>query len=242
MGRIGTGIVLATALGCAGATRGPAGVDAGVGSVAMVDHVIVAIDTLERGIALLERATGVRPAMGGVHPGRGTQNALLSLGAATYLELLAPNPADSAGPATVTAMAGYRDLTPVGWAAGTADAGALHRELTARGVALSELRPGSRRTPAGDTLRWVSFAPPALATEWQLPFFIAWGVGTPHPARSAPAGCTLTGLTVRSPIADSLRGQLRDLGLDVAVEAAPRRAMRLELDCPTGRVTLAAMP
>jgi len=63
------------------------------GDIARVDHVIVSIDSLERGMAMLEQRTGVAPMMGAVHPGRGTRNALLSLGPTTYLELLAPNQA-----------------------------------------------------------------------------------------------------------------------------------------------------
>lgn len=208
------------------------------GDIVRVDHVIVSIDSLERGMALLEQLTGVAPMMGGVHPGRGTRNALLSLGPTTYLELLAPNPADSAGPRVVAAMAQYRDLTPTGWAVYTTDADSLHAAIAAGGVELSELRPGSRATTAGDTLRWVTFAPPALATEWLLPFFIEWVAPTPHPATTTPAGCTLATLNLASPHPDSLRDALGGLGLDVPVELATGRGIRLELQCPAGPVTL----
>ncbi len=206
--------------------------------IAVVDHVIVSIDSLERGMAMLEQLTGVAPAMGGVHPGRGTRNALLSLGPTTYLELLAPNPADSAGPAMVEAMARFRDLTPSGWAVYTPNATALHGDISARGTALSELRPGSRATTTGDTLRWVTFAPPALAEEWLLPFFIEWVVPTPHPATTTPTGCTLAGMTLATPAPDSLRQHLTQLDLHVTVAAATGRTMRLTMECPAGRVTL----
>lgn len=208
------------------------------GTIARVDHVIVSIDSLERGMAMLEQVTGVAPIKGGVHPGRGTQNALLSLGPTTYLELLAPNPADSAGPGVVAAMAEYRDLVPSGWAVHTTDAESLHAALSADGTALSELRPGSRATSAGDTLRWITFAPPALADEWLLPFFIEWVAPTPHPATTTPAGCTLAAMTLASPQPDSLRATLARLGLDVTVESSAERAIELILECPAGRVVL----
>ena len=201
-----------------------------------VDHVIIAIDSLERGIALLRDATGVTAVFGGAHPGRGTQNALISLGSGSYLELLAPNPSDASGAMAVQMFARARSLTPTGWALTAENIESIRTRAIRSGLPGGGVADGARARPDGSTLRWRTLNPWG-STLAMLPFFIEWHATSPHPSKETPGGCRLVMLALHSTQADSLRGLLARLAVHPRVLNAARDSMSVTLDCPKGRVT-----
>lgn len=111
-----------------------------------LDHIILGMNDLDRGIAFVEEKTGVRAAFGGVHPGRGTQNALVSLGEQRYLEIIAPDPKQNVPPQ----IPGLRELQEprlFGWAVHTTDIAALAKKVREAGVAIAEPRDGRACAP-----------------------------------------------------------------------------------------------
>jgi hypothetical protein len=172
-----------------------------------VDHIILGVSDLDAGIREFESLTGVRAVFGGKHPGRGTQNALVSLGPQTYLEIMAPQP-DAKLEGDLADIAKLEHLTPVGFAVFAHDVAAVRAQLARGGVKTTEPRPGSRATPAGATLRWSTFGvlEPKLGV---APFFIRWEDPAVHPAKTSPGGCTLLALDLTAPdAADAAKLQL----------------------------------
>jgi hypothetical protein len=150
--------------------------DAGV----QIDHIVIGVRDLDNAQARFEDRYGLTTIGGGRHPGWGTANRLVPLGAA-YLELVTV--VDEAEASTsdfgrwVSAM--LEGSSRLGWAVRTDDLNGIASRL---GLEVAE---GSRRSPAGEMLHWRIGGVPQAARDSSLPFFIQWGVGTPLPGRAA---------------------------------------------------------
>jgi hypothetical protein len=203
-----------------------------------VDHLVWGGPDLQREIERLEARTGVRAALGGRHPGEGTRNALIRLGPASYLELIAPDPTQARP--RQPRWFGLDTLTEprlVAWAAKSTDLD--HRAATARdaGFPLGEVRSGQRELSGGRVLAWRLTYPDVRVESGLVPFFIDWG-DSPHPAETAPGGIRLVDLRAEHPDPAAIIGQLQQLGLALRVVAGPTPALIATLDTPLGRVEL----
>jgi hypothetical protein len=201
-----------------------------------MDHLVFAVPDLAEGIDLIERRTGVRAQFGGKHPGRGTHNALLSLGGRQYLEIIAIDPEQPS--TTEVLFAGLRELKEprfISWAEAVADIGEIARRAKAAGIAADGPLDGSRRQADGSLLEWKTLRPTSpLAL---VPFFIAWGKET-HPSQTTPRGCRLLSFTIEHPQAEEVRKLLAALGTGADVRAGPAPRLIARLETPKGEVEL----
>ena len=205
-----------------------------------IDHLLWGVDDLAEGSRELAKTLGVEPSPGGRHPGFGTHNALLALGEACYLEILARDP-------TQTKLRGFayhlenlgapRILT---WAARTDDLDAVVAQAQEAGLAPGEIFALSRTRPDGRKMgcRLVEIGGHDAGA--LVPFFIQFDDGVPHPALHAASGCRLSKLVLRSTVPDELRRilHLLDLVDVVEIESADQEELVAELDTPNGRVLL----
>lgn len=164
----------------------------------LLDHVLLGCNDLQRGIDFVEQHTGVRAAFGGVHPGRGTQNALLSLGVRRYLEIIAPDPQQNASGDLASMLKKLSEPRVVGWAAHPGDIQVLAADLAKAGITAEGPTPGSRKRPDGNVLHWKTLNLKDDANGL-LPFFIEWSADSSHPSSDAPSGCQLLRFELLTP-------------------------------------------
>lgn len=201
-----------------------------------LDHILIGASSLDAGIAAFEAATGVVARRGGKHPGRGTENAIVSLGEHRYLEIIAPRPDAPASDEFATALRALPAPVVVGWAVHVPDVAAAATRLQSRGATLSPPQAGSRITPTGDVLAWTTFeiAEPRIPS---APFFIHWTNPATHPSLSAPQ-CALVSFSVEDPDGTRLATLLS--AIDVAgnkIQSAAHPRMRATIRCGDRTVT-----
>jgi len=205
-----------------------------------LDHILLGCRDLDEGIAFVQRLTGVRAAFGGVHPGRGTQNALLSLGEQHYLEIIAADPQqpDSQNPRALS-LRKLPEPRIVTWAVHSSDLAEVAKKLREAGIASQGPSPGSRKRPDGRLLQWQTLDIQNDASGL-LPFFIQWSPDSPHPAIDAPTGCRLLRFELVSPDSDSLAKTVALLSLDVTVSKGEESQLRSTVAGPKGQMNLSS--
>ena len=160
-----------------------------------MDHVSYAAgpEGLDATVARIAETLGIERIKGGVHPRFGTQNALFPMTEGQYLEVV--EALDH--PASLSAPFGQlvRARTEQGggwmsWAVATPDIGRFERRLGREAV------PGNRRFPDGRELSWRQIGIKGTLADPQLPFFVKWGEGSPHPSEEASTEVTISSLMI----------------------------------------------
>jgi len=205
-----------------------------------VDHLLLGTADLDRGIAWVERRTGVKAVIGGNHPGVGTQNALISLGGRQYLEIIAPDPAQTGYnfPIDVRTLTEPRLIT---WAAVTADISAVAKNACEAGHHIFGPRDGSRARPDGKVLKWKILGvlnTLGLQGVEPIPFFIEWSADSLHPSQDSPTGCELQSFEIEHPDPASVIDALKELGIEAKVKPARNVKLSATLKTPKGEVEL----
>lgn len=203
-----------------------------------VDHLVLATPDLGEGIQFVRDRLGVEAIPGGHHPVYGTRNALVSLGASCYLEIIGPD--NKVLETEEVKVFGIHELDEpklVTWAANGRELEAFVESARHEMIDLGAVTLGSRRQPDGRELTWTFTDPLAARSGGVLPFFIDWG-DTRHPASALDRECELLEIRLYHPHADETRRRLGALGLDLAVTHAEAPRVAAKIRTPKGDVEL----
>lgn len=203
-----------------------------------VDHLIRVVPDLATGMEEIEGMLGVRPMLGGRHADLGSHNALLSLGRATYLEIMAADPGlTRPGRGRLFGLDALEAPRLATWVLRSERIDAVAAEAKAAGLDLGPVLAGSREKPDGSVVSWKITDPYASRLDGVVPFLIAWA-DTPHPALSAPPAGELAGLEIEHPDPPAVERALRLLGVTMTVTRGPRPALVATIRGPAGEVRL----
>ena len=161
-----------------------------------VDHVVYAAehDGLRATAERLAKLIGVKPVDGGVHLRFGTRNVLLRLAHARYVEVVEvlDHPASDKAPfGQVVRARSESGGGWLGWVVRVDEISGVEERLGRVAV------DGNRHRPDGVELRWKQLGVKGLQADPQLPFFVQWGDGIPHPSEGAEdSGVTIESLEI----------------------------------------------
>lgn len=201
-----------------------------------IDHLLYGVRDLQEGIAHIHGLTGVKPVIGGSHPGLGTHNALMGLGNHIYFEIIAPDPEQKVDRI-------WMDLDQLEkpklfrWAATTRNVMAVRDKGLARGIDIGTIKSGSRYKPDGSLLEWTLSDPNVNLADGLIPFFIDWGEKG-NPASQLPAGCILKSFKATHPQPQKVDSLLNILGLQLEINQGPEVLLTAEIMTPKGLIHL----
>jgi catechol 2,3-dioxygenase-like lactoylglutathione lyase family enzyme len=207
------------------------------GIMLRLDHIAVAADTLDAGVAYVEDALGVKVQPGGQHLFMGTHNCLLRLGAGEYLEVIAVDPAL---PAPDRARWFGLDH-PVGrprvvhWIVGVDDIARAVKTIPYAEQTVVDAQRGD--------LKWKITIPDDghLPFDGAFPTLIEWPKGPHVSERMNDMGCRMERLQISHPQAKMLQVALKSHLSDqrIVFQAAPTYSCVATIATPTGLKTLA---
>lgn len=211
-----------------------------------VDHVSFAADksgvkaTAER----LGKALGVTPVDGGLHPRFGTRNMILPLAHERYVEIVEVLDHPSSDKAPFGQVVRARSEAGGGWMGWVIrvddDLEAVEKRLDRPAV------PGNRRLADGREFLWKQIGIKGTLADAQLPFFVKWGEGSPHPSQEAETEVTIASLQIAGDperVRDWLGGHPAEetssvISFDFIAPNGTPGLMSVTFNTPDGPVTL----
>lgn len=201
-----------------------------------LDHLVVVAPSLHEGVTAVSSTLGVELQRGGEHTRMGTHNALLRIGAASYLEVIARNPSapEPGRPRWFDLDRADGQVRLATWVARTTE---VRAAVAASPVDLGSVESHTR----GDLEWWITIPSQGRLLEGGVvPMLIQWTSGS-HPSGRLPdLGVRLEGLDLEHPDPELIQSFIRWVGFvgPVSVTAGERPSLVARLSTPQGAKTL----
>ena len=176
-----------------------------------IDHITITAASLAAGAELVWQMLGVKPQVGGEHPRMGTHNLLLRLGAALFLEVIAPNPAAPApGRPRWFGLDNLRADAPPALSTWVVRTSNINASIAACPEALGPVEPMSR-----GALNWLITIPAdgSVPVDGIAPALIEWQAASHPAARLEEHGLSLAKLEIFHPDPARVSRLLSAIGL-----------------------------
>lgn len=195
-----------------------------------IDHIVYAVLDLEEACNHIENSIGVRPVIGGFHETKGTKNALLNIGQACYLEILAVDDENKkiSGPRWMGVDL-INQARVTRWSLKSNQLKDDQAHLQSYDKHLGHISGGSRQTPTGDTLKWNMILPLAQPAIDIIPFMTDWTGSSIHPTDRLTEECELVKIEFAHPEPTKILTVFKNLGLDVPVREADELGISITL-------------
>lgn len=204
-----------------------------------LDHLVYAVPDLEASCDWFEEHTGIRPAIGGRHPDRGTWNAVVNLGKGAYLEIIAVDPENkNVSPPRWMGVDSISQPTITRWALKSDNLERDAARLADTNPALGQIVAGNRDLADGSTLRWKMTLPAAKPLVELLPFFLDWSDSSFHPTERMREGYELMGLSFGHFEPRRIAADFARLGVKSDIEDQKFPQIRVRLKTPKGVIML----
>jgi len=203
-----------------------------------LDHLVFAVPDLANSIEMFCERLGVTPAFGGCHELVGTHNAILPVRGGSYVELIAPDPANPSPPLGLPfgmdALDGPRLVT---WAVRTRDIDVAVERARNAGYDPGGVIDLTRETSEGNDLSWRLTVRGEMPAGGLVPFLIDWG-SAPHPAGTSEPECSIEDFRAEHPDPESVRAMLHALDVSLDVESGPQLRLFATVVGPDGSFEL----
>lgn len=163
-----------------------------------IDHMVYCVPHLDSAIEHFKKAFGIEASIGGQHLLQGTHNAIIKVGPASYLELIAADPSNlNIQTSRWMGVDLISEPRLTRWCLASQTISRDIQDLQNYNTQLGEIVEGQRMTTSNKLLKWQMSKPLSTPLIEPAPFLIDWSKSSTHPVKNLTQVCTLESIEIQ---------------------------------------------